>query len=62
MSNHTKFLDHVTLIAWIFFGIFTNSRYHRDMKAMKILASNSKHFKIYSILKKWQIVMPRMTF
>ena len=41
MSNHTKFLDQVTLISWIFFEIFTSGRYHRDMKALKILAFNS---------------------
>ena len=62
MSNHTKFLDHVTLISWIFLEIFTSSRYHRDMKALKILASNSKHFRIYGIFKKWQIGVPRLTF
>ena len=32
------------------------------MKALKILAYNSKDFKIYGILKKWQIGAPRMTF
>ena len=38
-----------------FFEIFTSGRYHRDMKALKILASNSNHFRIYGIFKKWQI-------
>ena len=28
-------------------------RYHRDMKILKILASNSKWFKFYDIFKKW---------
>ena len=42
--------------------IFASGRYHRVMKALKILASNSKHFRIGGILKKWQIVVPRMTF
>ena len=62
MSNHTKFLDHITLISRIFLKIFTSGRYHRDMEAMKILASNSKHFRIYGISKKWQIDVPRLTF
>ena len=38
-----------------FLEIFTSGRYHRDMKILKILASNSKHFKIYGIFKKLQI-------
>ena len=41
MSNHAKFLDHVILISWIFFEIFTSGSYHRNMKALRILASNS---------------------
>ena len=49
MLNHTKFLDHITLISWGFFEIFTSVNYHRDMKALKILASNSKYFRIYDI-------------
>ena len=44
------------------FEISTSSRYHRDMKALKILASNSKHFTIYGIFKKRQIGVPRLTF
>ena len=44
------------------FDIFTSGRYHRNMKALKILASNSKHFRIYGILKKWQVGVPRITF
>ena len=47
MSNQMKFLDHVTLISWIFFEIFTRGRYHRDIKALKILAPNSKHLKYF---------------
>ena len=27
------------------FEIFTSGRYHRDIKALKISASNTKHFK-----------------
>ena len=39
-----------------FLEIFTSGRYHRDMKILKILlASNSKRFKVYGILKKLQI-------
>ena len=37
MSNHTKFLDRVTL-SHGFFEIFTIGICHRDMKALKILA------------------------
>ena len=37
-----------------FFEIFTSGRYHRDMKAAKILASNFKHFRIYGAFNKWQ--------
>ena len=33
-----------------FSEIFTSERYHRDMKALKILASNSKHFRICGTL------------
>ena len=32
-----------------FFEIVTIGRYHRKMKALKILASNSKQFRIYGI-------------
>ena len=35
-----------------FFEIFISGRYHRDMKALKILASNSKHSRIYGIFLK----------
>ena len=62
MSNHTKFLDYVTLISWNLFEIFASDRYHRNMKALKILTSNSKHYRIYGIFKKWQIDVPRITF
>ena len=55
MSNHKKFMDHVTLISYIpyLFEIFTNGRYHKDMKVLKILASNFKHFRIYGTFNKW---------
>ena len=44
------------------FEIFTSGRYHRDMKALKILASNPNHFKMYRIFNKWQIGVPRLAF
>ena len=31
--------------------------YHRDMKILNILGSNSKRFRVYDIFKKWQIVV-----
>ena len=43
-----------------FSEVFTNVRLYRDMKAL--LASNSKHLRIYDIFKKWQIGVPRMAF
>ena len=44
------------------FQIFTSGRYHRDMKALKVLASNSKHFRIYGTFNKLQNGVPRLTF
>ena len=38
-----------------FLEIFTSGRYHRDMKILKILASNYMRFRIYGIFKKLQI-------
>ena len=38
-----------------FLEIFTGGRYDRDMKVLKILASNSKRFRVYGIFKKLQI-------
>ena len=38
-----------------FFEICTSDRYHRDMKILKMLASNSKRLRFYSIFKKWKI-------
>ena len=38
-----------------FLKIFTIGRYHRDMKVLKVLASNSKRFRVYGIFKKRQI-------
>ena len=38
-----------------FLKIFTSGRYHRDMKILKILASNSKQFRVYGILKQLEI-------
>ena len=45
-----------------FFEIVSSDRYHRAMKALRVLASYSKHLRIYGIVKKWQINVPRMTF
>ena len=38
-----------------FLEIFTSGRYHRDLKILKILASNSKQFRVYGMFKNWQI-------
>ena len=38
-----------------FSEIFTSGRYQRDMKILKILASNTKRLRGYDILKEWQI-------
>ena len=38
-----------------FLDIFNSASYHRDMKIQKILASNSKWFRVYDIFKKLQI-------
>ena len=38
-----------------FLEIFTSGRYQRDMKILKILASNSKRFGVYGIFKTLQI-------
>ena len=38
-----------------FFEIFTSGRYHREMTALKVSASNSKHFRIYGTFDKWKI-------
>ena len=38
-----------------FLEIFTSGRYHRDMKILKILAFNSKRFRVYGIFKTLQI-------
>ena len=38
-----------------FFKIFISGRYHKDMKILKILASNSKWIRFYGIFEKWQI-------
>ena len=40
---------------WITRQDFTSGRYHRDMKILKISASNSKQFWVYGIFKKLQI-------
>ena len=38
-----------------FLEIFTSGRYHRDMKILEILASNTKRFRVYGIFKKLQV-------
>ena len=38
-----------------FLEIFTSDKYHRDMKILKILGSNSKQFRVYCIFKRLQI-------
>ena len=40
-----------------FFEIFISGRYHRDMKILKILASNSKRFRVYGIFKHDKFMM-----
>ena len=35
--------------------IFISARYHRDMKILKILTSNSKRFRVYGFFEKFQI-------
>ena len=44
------------------FEIFTSGRYHMDMRALKILASNSYHLRFYGTFNKWQVSVPRLTF
>ena len=38
-----------------FLEILTSGRYHRDMKILKILASNSTRFRFYGIFEKLEI-------
>ena len=38
-----------------FLEIFTSGKYHRGMKVLKILASDSKWFRVYGIFNKWKI-------
>ena len=45
-----------------YFEIFVSGRYHREKKALKILASSCKHLKIYGTFDKWQFGVPRLTF
>ena len=62
MSNHKKVSESCHPYLMDFFEIFTSGRYHRDMKALKILTSNSKDFRMYGTFKKWQIGVPWLTF
>ena len=47
---------HVTLTSWIFLIIFNGARYHRDMKILKILASNFKRFRFMVFLKNGKLM------
>ena len=38
-----------------FLEISTSGRYHRDLKILKILASNYKRFRVYGIFRKLRI-------
>ena len=38
-----------------FLEIFTSGTYDRDIKILKISASNSKQFRVYGIIKTFQI-------
>ena len=38
-----------------FLKTFTSGRYQRDITILKILASDSKRFRVYGIFKNWQI-------
>ena len=38
-----------------FLESFASGRYHRDMKTLKILAPNTKRFRVYGIMNKWKI-------
>ena len=38
-----------------FLEIFTSGKYHRGMTVLKILASDSKWFRVYGIFNKWRI-------
>ena len=49
MSNHVWIMSP---LFHEFFGIFTSGSYQRAMKALEILASNSKHFRVYGVLNK----------
>ena len=40
-----------------FLEIFASGRYHRDMKVLKILASNFKWFKFMAFLRNYKLMM-----
>ena len=40
-----------------FLEIFTNGKYDREMTFLKILASNSKWFRVYDILINGKLIM-----
>ena len=53
LGNWVNQPAHVTLTSWIFLKF--GGRFHKDMKILKILDSNSKQLRVYSVFKKWQI-------
>ena len=52
---HAKFSRAFHLLPHGFCRIFTSGRYHRDMKVLKILASNFRRFRVSGIFKKLQV-------
>ena len=40
-----------------FLEVFTSGRYHKDMKIQKILACNSKRFRVFGILKNGKLMV-----
>ena len=40
-----------------FFEVSTSGRYHRDMKILKTVASNSKRLRFYDILKNDKLML-----
>ena len=51
MSNHKSFRN-MSPLPHGFFEVSTSGRYHKNMKILKTLASNSKYFRIYGVFKK----------
>ena len=57
MSNHTKFLHHVTFIPWIILKFSPLV----GMKALQALATNSKNFRISGTFDIWEIGESQLT-